>query len=225
MLQLTKIILQRELLITARTKSELLIAVTFFIIITSMFPLALTATTVSGNILPRLAPGIVWLAVILAILLSLETHYKRDYELGLYDELCFSAYPLPLIIFSKLLINWLLTIGPLLLVLPWVALLYGLKLEQIGVISFSLIFGSCGIYYLGALAATLTVATPKSSLLIFTIMLPLYTPLLIFATQAVQYNMDGLACGGLLAMLAALSLSMMLVLPFVIAFVVRNVRF
>lgn len=214
-------IFKRELLIFSRSKNDWLVQILFFVIIVSIFPLGLAQDV---NLLKNVAPGIIWVAILLSTLLSLDHNFKKDYAAGGYEDIILSIYPLSLIVFIKIFFHWLFTIVPLLCIIPILSLFYGLNISDITVIILTIILGSQALYFLGALGASLTMASSKSGLLIFVIILPLYTPVLILATQAIKYNMEALPYIGLLALLAAITIATMLLMPILISFVLRAVK-
>lgn len=211
-------ILQRELTIFSRNKIEYLIPSLFFLLIITIFPLAIGH---EEKLLKSIAPAIIWIAVLLSSLLCLDNLFKLDHDLGIFEQFTLSTYPLALIIFFKTITHWLLNILPLLLILPLLALFYNLDFQILKIILVTLLLGTPTLFFIGAFATALTISLPRSNILVFVIILPIYVPILIFATLAIIQAAQGLSSVGYLALLSALSLAAITFVPFAIAMAIK----
>lgn len=195
--------LRRELLIAYRNSADLLNPLIFFVIVISLFPLGVSP---SGPILSQIAPGVIWVAALLATLLSMDSLFRSDYDDGSLELMTFSREPLVLLVLGKIVSHWLVTGVPLAVLSPVLALMLFLNFEGAWALFLSLILGTPILSLLGAIGASLTVGLRKGGLLIAVLILPLYVPVLILATamvqagaQAVDYTGHMLWLGAILA--------------------------
>jgi len=190
----------------------------FFILVTILFPLTLAP---DHKILQAVGPGILWIALLLAVLLSLTRLFQPDYEDGSLEQWIFSSYPLPLLIFAKISAHWLMLCAPVLIVAPLLAFMFHLSGPVTGVFMLTLLLGTPLLTLLGAIGAALIISLRRSGLLLALILLPLYVPTLIFATGALQASVSGFSALPAILWLAAL-LSVALVLaPWITAITLR----
>ena len=173
-------IVRRDLLLAARRKSEVFTALFFFMIVVSLFPLGIGPETA---MLRRIAPGVLWVAALLAAMLSLNRLFAADHQDGTLEQMSLSPTPLALLVSGKVLAHWLTSGLPLVLLAPVLGLQFDLSPRALGVLMISLLLG-----------------TPVLSLLV----LPLYIPALIFGAGAVEADVAGLGAGGHLSLLGAL---------------------
>lgn len=209
---------RRDLLTAWRARSEVGQPVLFFVIVASLFPLALGP---DPRTLAALAPGILWVATLLASLLSLEAMYRSDFDDGSLEQLILSPHPLALLAAVKALAHWVATGLPLVLAAPVVALAFGMQGEATWVMLASLALGTPALSLLGAVGVALTVGLARGGLLIALVLLPLYIPVLIFAAGAVSAAVDGLPAGPALYMLGALLVLALSACPFATAAALR----
>lgn len=212
------LIVERDLKLAWRRTFHGLTPVFFFLIVVSFFPLALA---IDKTQLPLLAPGILWMAVLLAVLLSLQGIFQGDFEDGSLQQILLAPRSLTLFVYEKLLAHWLLSSLPLLILLPLLAQLYYLPSEMIKILAISLSLGTPILCCIGALGSALTLGIRSSGLLAALVILPLYVPILIFGTNSVIANMQGLNYRGQLAWLAALLIANLTGLPWIIGWVLR----
>ena len=196
-------VLRRELLIAYRNSADLLNPLIFFVIVISLFPLGVSP---SGPILSQIAPGVIWVAALLATLLSMDSLFRSYYDDGSLELITFSREPLVLLVLGKIVSHWLVTGVPLAVFSPVLALMLFLNFEGAWALFLSLILGTPILSLLGAIGASLTVGLRKGGLLIAVLILPLYVPVLILATamvqagaQAVDYTGHMLWLGAILA--------------------------
>jgi heme exporter protein B len=193
-------LLLRDLRLALRNRHELANPLIFFILVVSLFPLAVTPTP---EVLQAMAPGVIWVSALLAVLLSLDRLFKQDYDDGSLDQLMLSPNPLMILVFAKVTAHWLLTGLPLVIVAPLLGLFMAMPADAVMVLIYSLLLGTPILSLIGAIGVSLTVAVNRGGVLLSLIVLPLYIPILIFGANAVDVAMDGLSVKGQLYFLAA----------------------
>jgi heme exporter protein B len=175
-------LLRRDLVIAFRRRSEMVNPLLFFVLVTSLFPLGVGS---QPKLLALMAPGVVWVAALLAALLSLDTIFRSDFEDGTLEQLLLSAQPVSVLVIAKVLAHWLITGLPLLLMAPLLGTLLGLPSQAIGTLVLSLLFGTPALSLIGAIGVALTVGLRKGGVILSLLVLPLYVPILIFGAGAV----------------------------------------
>lgn len=206
-------LLKRDLQIAIRHKGDIFNPLLFFILIVTLFPLAIGP---EPKILSRVAPGIIWVAALLASMLSLERLFKADYVDGSLEQMLLSPQPLPLMVLAKVLAHWILTGVPLILVAPLLAVLLHLDSNSYGALMATLALGTPVLSLLGAIGVALTVGLHKGGVLLSLLILPLYIPVLIFATTAIDAAGLNLPYDGHLAIIAAILVGSLTLAPFAI---------
>jgi heme exporter protein B len=151
-----------------------------------------------------MAPGVIWVSALLAVLLSLDRLFKQDYDDGSLDQLMLSPNPLMILVFAKVFAHWLLTGLPLVIVAPLLGMFMSLPADAVSVLVYSLLLGTPVLSLIGAIGVSLTVAVNRGGVLLSLIVLPLYIPVLIFGANAVDVATDGLSVKGQLTFLAAM---------------------
>lgn len=209
---------QRELLLHLRQPRLLLQSALYFLMVTIFFPLTMPPETI---LLRALAPGLVWIAMLLSMLLASVNFFQQDYEDGVIEQWLVSSYPLSLIVSTKLLIHWLINLLPILIFCPFLALVFNLNGQETVVLMLSLCLGSPAILFLCGLAAAFSAGMQQKGVLMALVLLPLTIPVMIFGSGTLNALMHGLAVSGYLAILLALSILAVAFLPFAIAAVVR----
>lgn len=201
-------LLKRDLVLAYRNRGELLNPLLFFVIVVSLFPLAVSP---EKAVLKPMAAGVIWVAALLATLLSIDRLFRSDFEDGTLEQLLLSPQPMALLVLAKVCAHWLVSGLPLIVVSPLLAVLLHLPSEQLGTLMLTLLLGTPVLSLLGAIGVALTVALRKGGMLLTLLVLPLYTPVLIFGANAVQasaLNMD--ISGQIYLMLAILVLALVL---------------
>ncbi len=193
-------LLLRDLRLALRARHELANPLIFFVLVVSLFPLAVTPTP---ELLQEMAPGVIWVSALLAVLLSLDRLFKQDYEDGSLDQLMLSPNPLVILVLAKVLAHWLLTGLPLVLISPVLALFMSVPMDTVSVMALSLLLGTPVLSLIGAIGVSLTVAVNRGGVLLSLIVLPLYIPILIFGANAIDVAADGLSVKGQMYFLAA----------------------
>ncbi|GBU12704.1 heme export ABC transporter permease [Enterobacterales bacterium] len=211
-------ILRRELKIAFRNSAEIINPLWFFIIVITLFPLGLGP---EPQLLARIAPGIVWVAALLAALLSLERLFRDDYLDGTLEQLLLLPAPLSFTVLGKVCAHWVVTGLPLLILSPVIALLLSLDFETWKAVALTLLLGTPTLSFIGAIGVALTVGLRKGGVLLSLLVLPLYIPVLIFATGAIDAASMSMPIGGYLAILGAMLAGSATLTPFATAAALR----
>jgi heme exporter protein B len=201
-------VLRRDYLLIWRRRGDAMQPVLFSILIVTLFPLALGA---EQEILARIAPGIIWVAMLLAGLLSLDTLFRGDLEDGSLEQFLLAPQPLSVLVFAKVLVHWSTTALPLLVATPLLGELLFLRSDLLLPLWISLALGTPLLSLIGAVIVALTVGMRRSGMLLALLALPLYVPVLIFGAGSVMAAAEGLPYAGALLLLGA-ALAMALVL-------------
>ena len=194
-------LLRRDLLLVMRRRSEAVNPVLFFIIVASLFPFG---TSSDMALLQKIAPGIVWVAALLATMLSLDAIFRSDFEDGSLEQLMLSPHPASILVLAKVVAHWLVTGVPLLIAAPFMALLYGLPSDALGTLLLSLLIGTPVLSLVGSVGVALTVALRNGGVILSLLILPLYVPVLIFGSGAVELAVEGFSPAANLYMLSAI---------------------
>ncbi|MFI2810313.1 MULTISPECIES: heme exporter protein CcmB [Microbulbifer] len=194
-------LLQTELRLALRRRSDIANPLLFFVTVLALLPLGVGP---EPGLLARLAPGMIWVMALLATLLSQESLFRSDFEDGSLEQLTLSPQPLYFGVLAKVAVHWLVTGLPLALLSPLLGLMLNLPAAGYACLLLSLLLGTASLSLIGAVGAGLTVALRRPGLLLALIVMPLYVPVLIFGTGAVQAAVDGYAYSVQLAILAAL---------------------
>ena len=201
------LIVRRDVVMAWRQGGDGLMAIMFFLITVTLFPLGVGP---ESAILARIGAAVVWVAALLATLLSLERMFQSDFEDGSLEIIALGPLPLELVVLAKALAHWLITGLPLMIAAPVLAVLLNMSTEGFAVLMISLLLGTPTLSLIGSVGAALTVGLRRGGVLISLLVLPLYVPVLIFAVGAVEGAIFGLGeqanllilAGGLLAALA-----------------------
>jgi len=204
--------LKRDLRIAIRNPSSILNPLLFFIISVSLFPLAISPESAT---LAQIAAGIIWVASMLSVLLSLNALFHHDFENGVLEQMVISHHSLPLLILSKITAHWILTGIPIILLSPLLGLFLFLDGDGIWILMITLLLATPSLSLIGALGASLIVGIKNSGMLLSLLILPLYIPILIFASSAVSQAQFGLEITGQLYFLATILMVSLMGAPFV----------
>jgi heme exporter protein B len=211
-------IVLRDLRLALRRRTDTLAALVFFGLVCSLFPLGVGP---QPALLLAMGPGLIWVAALLASMLSLPRLFADDHQDGTLEQLLLGAYPLPLLVLGKVLAHWVAS-GLLLVALaPLLALQFGLAPPAIGVLVVSLLLGTPVLSLVGAIGAALTVGLRGAALLVSLLVLPLCIPVLIFGAGAVEAQAAGLDVGGHLSLLGAMLVLGLVAAPVVTAAALR----
>jgi len=211
-------LLRRDLLLAFRHRGELANPLIFFLMVVTLYPLGVSPDV---ELLRKIAPGVIWIATLLAALFSLEGLFRSDFDDGALEQLLLSPQPLPVLVLAKVLAHWLVSGLPMLLLAPLLAVLLSMPSRGIQILVTTLAIGTPLLSLIGAVGVALTVGLRRGGLLLTLLILPLYVPVLIFATGAVTAAAAGLPVSGQLYLLAALLALAMTLAPFAIAAALR----
>ena len=206
-------IVRKDLLGAFRQQSDILNPIWFFVIVVTLFPLGIGT---DPALLARIAPGIIWVAALLAALLSFERLFKDDYIDGSLEQMMLAPHSLTWLVCAKVFTHWLLTGLPILLVSPLLAVFLSLEENTFWALFLTLLIGTPILSLLGAIGVALTIGLRKGGVLLSLIMLPLSIPILIFSTMAIDAASFGQPYLGLLALLGAMLVGAITLAPFAI---------
>ncbi|HQC28682.1 MAG TPA: heme exporter protein CcmB [Methylotenera sp.] len=211
-------VLTRDLLQAYRRRSDIATTLFFFVIVSSLFPLGVGS---DSAILSTIAPGVLWVAALLAGMISLSRLFAADFADGALEQMLLSPQPLALLVSAKILAHWLVCGLPVVLLAPIIGLQYALPSEAIGILVLSLLLGTPALSLIGAIGAALTLGARGSGLLVALLVLPLYIPVLIFGSLAVAASQHGMSPQAHLSLLAAISLLAVVLAPLATAAALR----
>lgn len=207
-------VLRRDLMVAARSRSDWLNPLVFYVIVVTLFPLGIGP---DGELLRQIAPGVLWVAALLATLLATEGLFRSDYDDGSLEQLMISGQPLTVLVLAKVLAHWLITGLPLILLSPLMAIILQLKFSSIPALLASLLLGTLTLSLIGAIGAALTVSLRRGGVLLALLILPLFIPVLIFGSSAVIAAEGGFAIEAQLSLLGAMFLLALAFSPLAIA--------
>ena len=194
-------VMRRDLLLAMRRKTEVLTALFFFVIVTSLFPLGIGPETA---LLRKIAPGVLWVGALLATMLGLQRMFAADHADGTLEQMVLSPSPLALLVSGKNIAHWLVSGLPLVVLAPILGIQFDLTAGELGILMLSLLLGTPVLSLVGSIGAALTLGVRGGGVLLSLLVLPLYVPALIFGAGAVQAYNSGLGAAGHLSLLAAL---------------------
>jgi heme exporter protein B len=189
----------RELLLALRRPADALAALLFFVLVCSLFPLAIGP---DAALLRVIGPGVVWVSALLAVLISLQRLFEPELADGGLEQWLLSPHPLTALVAAKVAAHWCIACLPLVLAAPLLALQYGLGGETVGLLVAALLLGTPTLVLLGALGAALTLGV-RGHVLLALVMLPMSVPPLVFGCAAVSAGQQGLPAGASLSLLGA----------------------
>lgn len=200
MLAAARCVVYRDLLLALRRRGDVATALLFFVIVASLFPLAIGA---EPNLLREIAPGVIWVAALLSSLLSLRRLFDSDHADGTLEQMLLGAAPLGVVVLAKAAAHWLASGLPLVAIAPLIALQYDLSAVLYPVLALSLALGTPVLSLIGAIGAALTLGLRGGGVLLALLVLPLYVPVLILGAGAVEMSAAGSGGEAQLLLLAA----------------------
>lgn len=207
-------IIRRDLLLAMRRQSDVLTTLFFFVIVVSLFPLSVGPEM---SMLRTMAPGVVWVAALLASMLSLGRMFSSDYLDGTLEQMLLSPHSLSMLVLGKAFAHWLVTGVPLVLMAPILGIQYDLPADALYVLTASLLLGTPILSLIGAIGAALTLGLRGGGVLVSLLVLPLYIPVLIFGSGAVEASSAGLGYGAHFSLLGAFLLVSLVFAPWAAA--------
>ena len=218
MLAAARCVVYRDLLLALRRRGDVAVALLFFVIVASLFPLGVGA---EPERLRSMGPGVIWVSALLSTLLSLGRLFAADHADGTLEQMLLGAAPLGVVAAAKSFAHWLVSGLPLVAIAPLLALQYDLPAALYGVLVLSLLLGTPVLSFVGAIGAALTLGLRGGGVLLALLVLPLYVPVLILGAGSVAMAAAGLAPDGQLLLLGALLVLAAAFAPWAIAAALR----
>jgi heme exporter protein B len=209
---------KRDLILAYHNRAELMQPMMFFMLVISLFPLAVGPDAATLKII---GPGVIWVAAILSSLLGLERLFRDDFQDGSLEQMILSTTPLPAIALVKVATHWLTSILPLIFLSPLLAVFLHLNEAMYWALLVTLLLGTPLLSLIGAIAVALTVGLNRGGVLLALLLVPIFIPLLIFATSAVDAAAMELPYTAQLAFIAAMLLFAFALAPFAIAYALK----
>lgn len=203
-------IVRRDLVLAMRRRSEIANPVLFFILVITLFPLGIGA---QPKLLQAIAPGIIWVSALLATMLSLDSLFRSDFDDGSLEQMLLSPYPTSILVLGKITAHWLTTGLPLLIVAPLLAVFLGMPNQSLSILLLTLLLGTPVLSLIGAVGVALTVGLRRGGMILSLLVLPLYVPVLIFASNAVDMTSSGLPVTAQLNILISMLLMALVLAP------------
>ena len=211
-------LIARDLRLAMRRQADIASVLFFFIIMVSLFPLGIGP---EPALLRKLAPGVLWVAALLATMLSLPRLFADDHRDGTLEQLALAPHPLGLVVLGKVIAHWLVSGLPLTLLAPLLGVQFDLSGEALGMLTLSLLLGTPALSGIGAIGAALTLGVRGGGVLLSLLILPLYIPVLIFGSGAVEAVVAGMSAQAHLSLLGALTLGSVFFAPWPTAAALR----
>jgi heme exporter protein B len=203
-------IVRRDLVLAMRRRSEIANPVLFFILVITLFPLGIGA---QPKLLQAIAPGIIWVSALLATMLSLDSLFRSDFDDGSLEQILLSPYPTSILVLGKIAAHWLTTGLPLLIVAPLLAVFLGMPNQSLSILLITLLLGTPILSLIGAVGVALTVGLRRGGMILSLLVLPLYVPVLIFASNAVEMAGTGLPVTAQINILISMLLMALVLAP------------
>lgn len=204
------LLLKRDLTLAYRRRAELVNPLLFFVLVTAMFPLGI------GNdpkLIQAVGPGVIWVAALLAALLSLDSMFRSDFEDGSLEQFMLSAHPVSILVLAKIMAHWMVTGLPLFIAAPLLATMLNIPAEAIPTLMLTLVLGTPVLSLIGSVGVALTVGLRRGGVILSLLVLPLFVPVLIFATDAVNTAIVGIPTTAQLSILSAMLVGFLVLAP------------
>ena len=201
LLQLLVLVIRRDLVLAMRRRADVLTTLVFFVIVVSLFPLGVGPEL---GMLRKMAPGVLWVAALLASMLSLGRLFSADYQDGTLEQMMLAPQSLSMLVLGKMIAHWMVSGLPLVLMAPVLGLQFDMSAQPLGVLIIGLLLGTPILSMIGAIGAALTLGLRGGGVLLSLLVLPLCIPVLIFGTGAVEAISSGLSVASHLSLLGAL---------------------
>jgi heme exporter protein B len=211
-------VLMRDLQGAFRQRQDLLNPLLFFVMVVSLFPLGVSP---DPAFLKEAGAGILWVAALLSVLLSLDHLFRHDYDDGTLEQLVLQPQPLFLLLLAKTLSHWVVTGLPLVLLTPLLGIMMQLDGNSISVLCLTLLIGTPVLSFIGSIGAALTLGLRSAGVLLSLLIIPLYIPVLIFGTGTVTAATDGAAVSAYMALMGAFLVLALTLAPFASAAALR----
>ncbi len=208
------LVIRRDLLLAMRRRADVLTTLIFFVMVVSLFPLGVGP---EPEMLRKMAAGVVWVAALLASMLSLPRMFSADYLDGTLEQMMLAPQSLTMMVLGKIAAHWMLSGLPLALIAPVLGLQFDMSGEALGMLVLALLLGTPVLSMIGTIGAALTLGLRGGGVLVSLLVLPLCIPVLIFGAGAVEAVTTGMSAASNLAFLGALTLFALVFTPFVAA--------
>ena len=215
---LLRLVISRDLMLAMRRRADVLTTLIFFVMVVSLFPLGVGPEL---DMLRKMAAGVVWVAALLASMLSLGRMFLADYLDGTLEQMLLAPQSLSVLVLGKILAHWMLSGLPLVLMAPVLGLQFDMSVQALWVLIASLLLGTPILSMIGAVGAALTLGLRGGGVLVSLLVLPLCIPVLIFGTGAVEAVSTGMSESPHLLLLGALLVLASVFAPWVTALALR----
>ncbi|MBS8241762.1 heme exporter protein CcmB [Marinobacter lipolyticus] len=213
-----RVVFVRDLRAAFRQRQDLLNPLLFFVMVVTLFPLGVSPEV---SFLQLAGSGILWVAALLSVLLSLDHLFRHDFDDGTLEQLVLQPQPLFLLVLAKTAAHWVLTGLPLILLAPLLGVMVHLEGNSIAVLCLTLLIGTPVLSLIGAIGAALTLGLKSAGVLLSLLIIPLYIPVLIFGTGTVAAAAEGAPVGGYIALMGAFLVLAITLAPFAAAAALR----
>ncbi|NOT19273.1 MAG: heme exporter protein CcmB [Sideroxydans sp.] len=218
MLGVLGLVIRRDLLLAMRRRADVLTTLVFFVMVVSLFPLGVGP---EPDMLRKMAAGVLWVAALLASMLSLPRMFSADYLDGTLEQMMLAPQSLTMMVLGKIIAHWMLSGLPLVLIAPVLGVQFDMSSQALWVLMLALLLGTPVLSLIGAIGAALTLGLRGGGVLVSLLVLPLCIPVLIFGAGAVDAINSGMSAVSNLSLLGALSLFALVFTPFVAAQALR----
>ena len=215
---LLSLVIHRDLVLAMRRRADVLTTLIFFVIVVSLFPLSVGP---EADMLRKMAPGVVWVAALLASMLSLGRMFSADYLDGTLEQMMLVPQSLSVLVLAKILAHWMVSGLPLVIMAPVLGLQFDMPAQALWVLIAALLLGTPILSMIGAVGAALTLGLRGGGALVSLLVLPLCIPVLIFGAGAVEAVVSGTSVGSHLSLLGALLVKALVFTPWVTALALR----
>ncbi len=218
LLGLLGLVIRRDLLLAMRRRADVLTTLIFFVMVVSLFPLGVGPEL---DMLRKMAPGVVWVAALLASMLSLGRMFSADYLDGTLEQMMLAPQPLSMLVLGKIMAHWMISGLPLVLMAPVLGLQFDMSAQGLWVLIVALLLGTPILSMIGAVGAALTLGLRGGGVLVSLLVLPLCVPVLIFGAGAVEAVTTGMSVGSHLSLLGAILALALVFTPWITAQALR----
>ncbi|MEO7623349.1 MAG: heme exporter protein CcmB [Gallionella sp.] len=218
MIDLLMLVIRRDLILAMRRRADVLTTLVFFVMVVSLFPLGVGPEL---GMLRKMAPGVLWVAALLASMLSLGRLFSADYLDGTLEQMMLAPQSLSMLVLGKMVAHWMVSGLPLVLMAPVLGLQFDMSVQALGVLIIGLLLGTPILSMMGAIGAALTLGLRGGGVLLSLLVLPLCIPVLIFGAGAVDAVSSGLSIASHLSLLGALLVLALVFTPWVTAQALR----
>jgi heme exporter protein B len=218
MLDLLLLVIRRDLVLAMRRRADVLTTLIFFVMVVSLFPLGVGPEMA---MLRKMAAGVLWVAALLSSMLSLGRLFSADYLDGTLEQMMLAPQSLSMLVLGKMTAHWMVSGLPLVLLAPVLGLQFDMSVQALGVLIVGLLLGTPVLSMIGAIGAALTLGLRGGGVLLSLLVLPLYIPMLIFGTGAVEAVASGLSIASHLSLMGALLVLALVFTPWVTAHALR----